>query len=150
MDIEKHIANIQQDIENLRRPHPRKKRFWLLFLLPLVLLPVGGLAAVDYARVSKARQALSAGVDASALFAASLTNKTEAEMQVLAKNYVDQNFTTSTGSPVEGFELHDLADRVTIAATTKVPCTFMGMVGLGDIEVAATSEVLKASGSVAQ
>ena len=142
MDIEKQIADVQTEIKNLKQPPPKRK-FGLMSLLLLLILMVCVVSGIDYSRISNAKANLTAALDSSALYAAATTGKTEAELKVLARAYVEQNYISSDGAELTAFDLHDYADRVEITGTVQVKTWIMRIVGVTTVEVPVSSQIMK-------
>lgn len=113
--------------------------------LPM-LLAVG--SAVDFMHVNDAQTKFAAGLDSAALSAAAITDKTEAEMKVLARTYLDYNYGTSDENKIIAFDLKNYADKVVVTGTARVKTRFMSLVQIDYVDLSLESEVIKAGNSI--
>ena len=84
----------------------------ILFGLSAIPVFLAAGSAIDYARIANAKTNLVASLDSSALYAAAVTGKSEAEMKELARDYLNRNYTNASDAAVTAFDLHNYADRV--------------------------------------
>jgi Flp pilus assembly protein TadG len=116
-----------------------------LSIIP-IMLAAG--VAIDTSRVNFAHQKLAAGLDAGALAAAAMANKSEADMQTEAKKYLDSNFLNNDTITIQNFKLTNGLTTVVFEATARVPTTIMRISGTNYVDVKLSSEVTKSGQSV--
>lgn len=105
-------------------------------------------SAIDFVRVNHTQTKFAAGLDAAALAAAAATGKTEAELKVLARTYLDHNYETSEENEVIAFDLKSYPDRVEVTGTARVKTTIMALAQIEYVDVALEAEVIKAGNSI--
>jgi Flp pilus assembly protein TadG len=120
----------------------------MLFGLSAIPVMLAAGAAIDFSRIANAKANLIAGLDSSALYAAAITDKTEAQMKQLARTYLDKNYANTADAELSAFDLHNYADRVEATGTVKVKTWFMSIGGVTNVDVNATSQIMKAGSSV--
>jgi Flp pilus assembly protein TadG len=120
----------------------------MLFGLSAIPVMLAAGAAIDFSRIANAKANLIAGLDSSALYAAAITDKTEAQMKELARIYLDKNYTNTADAELSVFDLHNYADRVEATGTVKVKTWFMSIGGITNVDVNATSQIMKAGNSI--
>ncbi len=120
----------------------------ILFGLSAIPVMLAAGAAIDFSRIANAKANLIASLDSSALYAAAIQGKTEAQMKELARTYLDKNYTDTADAELSAFELHNYADRVEAAGTVKVKTWFMSIGGITNVDVNATSQIMKAGNSI--
>ncbi len=120
----------------------------MMFGLSAVLVILGVGCAIDYARVVNAKSNLVAALDSASLFAAALNGVAEPEVKLRAQRYFDRNYTNTRDAQITAFDLKSYADHVAASGSVEVKTWFMNVGGIYDIEVNATSEVLKNGGGV--
>ena len=112
-----------------------------------MFLSVG--AAVDFIRVNYTQTEFAAGLDAAALAAAAdTTGKTEAELKVLAKTYLDHNFGSYEDMEVIDFDLKNYPDRVEVTGTARIKTSIMALAQIDYVDVSLEAEVIKAGNSI--
>ena len=112
-----------------------------------MLLSVG--AAIDFIRVNYTQTEFAAGLDAAALAAAAdITGKTEAELEVLARTYLDNNFGIYEDMEVIDFDLKNYPDRVEVSGTARVKTSIMALAQIDYVDVSLEAEVIKAGNSI--
>jgi Flp pilus assembly protein TadG len=126
----------------------KKGNVGMLFGLSVIPVMLAAGSAIDYSRVANAKSNLIAGLDSSALYAAAITGKTEAEMKDLARVYLDKNYANTGDAELTNFELHNYADRVEVNGTVKVKTWFMSVGGITNVDVNANSQIMKAGNSI--
>ena len=105
-------------------------------------------AAIDLARINEASVDFAAGLDAAALAAAATTGKTEAELKVLARTYLDNNYGNAGDKIILDFDLKNYADRVEVNGITRVKTSLMSLAQIDYVDVALEAEVIKAGNSI--
>ncbi len=117
----------------------RKGAFAMQFALMAVPMCVCTGLAIDGGRAFLARYELASALDAAALAVGSTTTE-GADLNAVAKKYVDMNFRTEHDKPIE---LHlDIEDkRATLRGTVEINTYFMPLVGHPTVTVSAESEV---------
>ncbi len=118
----------------------------LIFGLAAIPMLVSAGMAVDIARHGHHQNRLNTAVDAAALAVARMDDDaTQAEMDALARRYIDINYTP--GADLNGNEI-DLTvgltgNVVTVTAEVDVPTTITRLIGVLDMVARTTSEVTK-------
>jgi Flp pilus assembly protein TadG len=120
----------------------------MMFGLAVIPLILAAGTAIDYSRIANAKSNLIAGLDASALYAAAITGQTQAQMKALAQGYLDKNYANTGDAPLTAFELQNFADRVEVNGTVNVRTWFMSVAGITDVDVNASSQIMKAGNSI--
>ena len=112
-----------------------------------MFLSVG--AAIDFIRVNYTQTEFAAGLDAAALAAAAdITGKTEAELKVMARTYLDNNFGIYEDMEVIDFDLKNYPDRVEVSGTARVKTSIMALAQIDYVDVSLEAEVIKAGNSI--
>ncbi len=102
-------------------------------------------AAVDTGRGQLVKAKLSSSLDAAGLAAASTVSTTS--LQTEATKYLNANFNGYMGAEITNVTITANADNTvfSLSATAQVPTTFMKILGINVINVAAESEVTRAT-----
>ena len=108
------------------------------FAFPVALVVIG--MAIDYARGLAARQSLASAIDAAALAVGSSINLSETELEAQAQAYFDANKETGQSAVIS---VAATEEKVTISATSSVDTTFLRLIHISQIDVAAATEVTK-------
>jgi Flp pilus assembly protein TadG len=116
-----------------------------LSIIPLML--AAGVA-IDTSRINFTHQKLAAGLDAGALAAATMINKSQADMETVAKKYLDANFLNGDTVTIQSFKLTDNTTDVVFEATARVPMTIMKLGGTDYTDIKLSSTVIKDGSSV--
>ena len=111
------------------------------FTLMPMLLALG--AAVDFERAVNMKVSLQSSIDASALFAASLSDTTAAGLTDNSKSFFTANFNSSGGQGTPTYTVTPGTDTVTVVSSVDVPNSFMKLVGYPKLTVSAKSVVKK-------
>ena len=136
-------------VQKLKRfPKDQAGNIGIMFGLSAIPIFLAAGSAIDFSRVANAKANLIAGLDSSALYAAAITDKTEAQMKVLARAYLDQNYKNTGDAEVTDFDLHNFADRVEVTGKVKVKTWFMSVGGITNVDVPAESQIMKAGSSI--
>lgn len=114
-----------------------------LFVVPLVACT--GLA-IDGGRTFLARYELESALDAAALAVGSSTG-TDTEMETLAAKYVAANFKAPDASTV-ALKLTRSGENVQLTGDLTLNTYFMPLMGVNNVKVAATSEVVRGGANV--
>jgi Flp pilus assembly protein TadG len=148
--MQKSITAIVSSVAKKMKKFPKDQAGNVGILLGLSIIPLilAAGSAIDYSRIANAKSNLVSALDSSALYAASLTGKTEAEMTTLAQNYFNQNYTNTSDAPAGEITLHNYADKVTVSGTVDVKTWFMSVASITHIAVPAQSEVMKSGSSI--
>ena len=110
---------------------------WFTLTLPVVLMFVG--AAVDYNNESTYQRQLQAAVDSAAL-AAAVAQQNSQDPTATANQYMANNFSAPSGSPVTTTVSVDATtSAVTVASTGAVPTYVMGLAGYASLPLDATA-----------
>lgn len=114
-----------------------------------IMLAVG--VAVDFSRVAAAHTAAQNAADAAALAIASLPIGSDAEMESVARKYVNSNdaHTLAASAGLTEFDYDPLTRRVKLVVSGSLDTEFLGVVGIKQINYHATSTAVRATrGSV--
>jgi len=109
-------------------------------VIPMVL--AGG-AAVDYERAINSKQQLVSSLDSAAIYAANLSNATDAAMTTASKPFLDQNFATNHDATVTTFSVTSSGTAVIAKATLQMNNWFMAIVGQPTTSIVGSSTVQK-------
>ena len=114
-------------------------------------------AAIDTVRINREQVAFAAAVDSAALAVAaddraSLAGLSEsqsatriAELEAYAKKYMQENYTPQFGSnPLLDVEVEITGQYVELTAAHDFPTTIMSLTGIDEINLVATSQIMKA------
>jgi Flp pilus assembly protein TadG len=114
-------------------------------------------AAIDTVRINREQVAFGAAVDSAALAVASddrasLAGLSEsqaatriAELEAYAKKYMEENYTPQFGSnPVMDVKVEITGQYVELTAAHDFPTTIMSLTGIEEINLVATSQIMKA------
>jgi Flp pilus assembly protein TadG len=123
-------------------------------MIPIFL--AGGVA-IDTARVNYTQQKFATSLDAAALAAAAEpAGKSTADLKILARKYVDQNFKDSDNLTITAFDLTTTTTKVIVTGTARVKTSFMLVANTENftltnaryVDISLSSEVVKDGGSV--
>ena len=117
----------------------RKGAFAMQFALMVVPMCVCTGLAIDGGRAFLARYELASALDAAALAVGSTTTE-GADLNAVAKKYVDMNFRTEHDKPIE-LTLDVVEKRATLKGSVEINTYFMPLVGQPTVTVSAESEV---------
>ena len=140
------IASLTRCAKNFAKN--KKGNVGMLFGLSAIPIFLAAGSAIDYSRIANAKANLVASLDSSALYAAAITDKTEAQMKDLARVYLDKNYSNTGDAAVSAFDLHNYADRVEVTGTVQVKTWFMSVGGINNVDVNASSQIMKAGNSI--
>jgi len=118
----------------------RKGAAALLFAMTFIPSVIGVGLAIDYTRAQTMRQHLTQALDAAALAVGSWQGLTEAEMQQKAQAYFAANFPAGSGT-TGALALSVNGPVISISVNGEVDTTFMKIVGIDRVNVAAHTEV---------
>jgi len=120
----------------------RDQRGSVLFMFsiafPMILVVIG--MAIDYSRGLAARQTIASAIDAAALAAGTAVNMSELEIEAQAQAYFDANKAPGQSATIS---VATTNDKVTISATGTVDTTFLRLISITKLDVAASTEVSK-------
>jgi Flp pilus assembly protein TadG len=121
----------------------------IIFALAAIPMFLGAGAAIDMARVNEASTHFAAALDAAALAAAAdTTGKTEAQLEILARAYLDNNYGDSDVKKILAFDLKSFPDRIEVTGTTRVKTTIMSLAQIDYVDLDLAAEVIKAGSSI--
>jgi Flp pilus assembly protein TadG len=121
----------------------------IIFAIAAIPVFLGAGAAIDMARVNEASTHFAAALDAAALAAAAdTTGKTEAQLEVLARTYLDNNYKDSEAKKIVAFDLKSYPDRIEVTGTTRVKTTIMSLAQIDYVDLDLEAEVIKAGSSI--
>lgn len=111
-----------------------------LSLVPLMAAVGGGL---DYARSVVVRAEMNSALDAAALAVGSATNLTTTQMQALAQQYFNANYTvdSSFGTPA-AVSVSKSGQSITISTSCDVPTSILKVAGIQSMPVTASTTVM--------
>jgi Flp pilus assembly protein TadG len=119
----------------------------VLAALMMVVVMLAAGVAVDFARGSLQRQALNAAIDAAALAVAASSLTDTEQLEQLAKDYIDANFSSF------GFTSSDLSlsveiteNKVAITASQQMPTTLMKIAQIDTMDLQSYTEVTRTTG----
>ena len=124
----------------------RRGAFAMQFALMAVPLCVCTGLAIDGGRAFLAHYELASALDAAALAAGSTLDE-DADLDAVARRFVDMNFTTQHDDPIE-LELVEDEDVLTLTGSVRINTFFMPLVGQPHVEVHAESEVRRGGNNV--
>ncbi len=138
-------------IANLRRLAGRREgNVAIMFGLGAIPLVVGAGIAVDAARAYGVKTQLEAALDASALAVGSSTGLTSAQLQARLQNYFNANY-PNAAIPTQNISVSmtdPTQEVVTVSASATVPMTFLELVGINNVQVAASSQITKGTNAL--
>ncbi len=109
-------------------------------MLAIPIFAIAG-SSVDFGRAINTQRELSNAIDAAALAAGAAFNLNTNDRIQLAKNYFDENFKASGSAKIGVPNITITKDTITINVNGTVDTSFLGVVGINTINVAATNEV---------
>lgn len=119
----------------------------LMLMVPLVLLPLVGLA-IDATRIYIVQSKLSAAVDGAALGAGRLlgtnANTTEIAGEFLHANFPEGYWSTNNLTPNITFSNNLGSQKITVAASVNVPLTFIRVLGFSQSQISAAAVATRA------
>ena len=121
----------------------RKGNIAVTFALMLVPLAVAAGAGLDFSRTLIVRARMSEALDAAGLALGATSGLSTQQMQTLAQNYFNANYTAdkSFGTPA-AVTVTQGNDTVTVSTNVNVPMTLMNVVGIKTVPVSASSQVV--------
>jgi Flp pilus assembly protein TadG len=148
--MQKSIRTVVSAFTKKARAYRKDQRGNIAMMLGLSIIPMilAAGSAIDFSRIANSKANLVAGLDASALYAAAITGKSEADLKVLARNYFDANYNSTSDAPVTDFDLKNFADKVVVTGTVDVKTWFMSVGGITHVSAPASSEVKKTGSSI--
>lgn len=112
----------------------------LIFGLTLMPMIVGTGLAIDYARAQTLQKEIGYALDAAALAAGSWQGLSPSEMEGKAQTFFDANFNPSFGTS-GNLDVAINGSTIELAATGHVDTAILGIIGIDQIDVAASTEV---------
>jgi Flp pilus assembly protein TadG len=148
--MQKSIRTVVSAFAKKARAYRKDQRGNIAMMLGLSIIPMilAAGSAIDFSRIANSKANLVAGLDAAALYAAAITGKSEADLKVLARNYFDANYNSTSDAPVTDFDLKNYADKVVVTGTVDVKTWFMSVGGITHVSAPASSEVKKTGSSI--
>lgn len=121
----------------------------LIFGLCAIPVIVGAGVAIDAARAYMIKMELESALDSSVLAVASSPGLTAAQLQARMTSYFNANY---EGTPISQNLNVSMTDPtqpvITVTATVSVPTTFLELVNIPDVTVAASSQVTKGTNAL--
>jgi Flp pilus assembly protein TadG len=114
-----------------------------IFAIAIVPVTVAAGAGLDLSRAMVVRERLTQALDAAALAVGGTTGLTQSQMQTLAQQYFNANYTAdpSLGTPAAvGITIS--GQSVTLTSNVPVPTTLLNFVHINTVNVASSSEVV--------
>lgn len=119
----------------------KRGNFATIFALALIPILVAMGAAVDISRAYVVQSRLRSALDAAGLAVGTATGKTTSEVQAIAQAYFDANYPADKLGVPGAISVSDNGDTVDLSVTAELPTTIMGIVGIHDMNVSATSQI---------
>jgi Flp pilus assembly protein TadG len=114
----------------------------ILWGLSVILVTVAAGTAIDYVRAARQRQALDAAVDAAALAVAVSGKTDQAELEQLARDYVNANYNSQKYTGINlNLDVKVTEDTVEITAHQQMPTTLMGIVNINEMDLTSFAQV---------
>lgn len=115
----------------------------MIFGLALIPLAVAAGSGIDFSRALLVRSRLAEALDAAGLAVGASQGLTQTQMQALAQNYFDANYTAgnSFGVPAP-VSITFGNQQVSLSASVQMPTTLMNIVGIKTMDVAHTSKIV--------
>lgn len=120
----------------------------IIFALSLVPITIAAGAGLDLGRAMIVRSRLAEALDSAGLAVGATSGLTKAQMQTLAQEYFNANYTAdkSFGTPASvtvtpGTDSHGNTTSVTLTTSVEMPTTLMNIVGVKTMPVGYTSQV---------
>lgn len=126
----------------------RRGNVALMFGMSLMPVILGFGMAVDYSRAIRAKQHMARAADAAALAIASSPGLTEQQMQQIAQDYVNANFTPGTYGVTPTLQVTQTGQSVQVTISGNVDTTFMSVAGVTTMPVHTHTEVVKGEKSI--
>jgi Flp pilus assembly protein TadG len=114
-------------------------------MLALTMVPVAGAvgAAIDYSRVVEVRSELAEALDGGLLAVSSRANVSDAEALAMVKAWVDTRMAGAAATWTVDSVTQDAGGKITAAASAKVKTTIARILGVVEVPVGVTSQVLR-------
>ncbi len=125
-----------------RLVHDRRGGIAMIFGLSLVPITLGAGLAVDLGRAYAVKSRLSYALDAAGLAVGS-SSGTTAELQQIMQRYFDANYPASEYGVPATPTMTITNDQISLSVTADVSTLLMGAVGVDNIQVAASSLIVK-------
>jgi Flp pilus assembly protein TadG len=121
----------------------RKGNVAMIFALMLVPISVAAGAGLDFSRALIVRARMSEALDAAGLAVGATSGLSTQQMQTLAQNYFNANYTAdkSLGTPAAVTVVQG-TDSITLSTGVNVPTTLMNLVGIKSVPVSTSSQVV--------
>lgn len=121
----------------------RSGNYAMIFALCLVPALVAIGAAVDLSRAYTVRERLSRALDAAGLAVGTQTGMTNAQLQAMAQSYFDANYPSKENATPGTVTVTQSGQTITLTVQAKMPTSFLGLVGINNLDVAQKSEITK-------
>ena len=121
----------------------RRGNFAIIFALASIPILIAAGAAVDISRAYIVENRLKAALDAAALAVGGATGKTQSQLEAVAQAYFDANYPASKLGVPGVVAVVQSGNTVTLSATADLPTSLMGIVGIGTLDIGATSQVTR-------
>jgi Flp pilus assembly protein TadG len=113
----------------------------VIFALAMIPLFLVAGVALDYSKATRFQTKLQAAVDSAALAVAFDEKMSESELQELGKHYIETNLGIKGSASVRPPSIQITATHVIVDQAIDIPTSFLRLVGINKIEVAADAEV---------
>ena len=115
----------------------------MIFALTLVPMTIAAGTGVDFSRAMIVRSRLSTALDAAGLAVGASSGFSQSQIQALAQNYFDANYTldSSYGSRPTVTVVKD-SNSATLSANMTMPTVLMGVAGIKTLDVGFSSQVV--------
>jgi len=127
----------------LRFAADRRGNTAMIFALASIAVIGAGGVGVDLARAMVAKNRMAAALDAAALAIGTTQGLTQAQMQTMAQQYFNANYTTTDyGTP--GAVVVSISDNaIALSVSSNVPTTILPILGINTVAVRVTNEVTR-------
>jgi Flp pilus assembly protein TadG len=115
----------------------------ILFTICASLIIIVVAVGIDYARAMIVKQRLVNAADAAAIAVARDPDLTPAEVEATANAYITAHYDSSDFGQITARTITATAESVRVQVTARMPTTFLHIMGIKTVDVAALTEVLR-------
>lgn len=115
----------------------------VIFALAIVPILISIGAAIDLSQAYVAKQRLTSALDAAGLAVGGMSGQSAQAIQAAAQNYVNANYPISKIGKPGTVKVTTTGNKIALSAVTNVPTSFMGIIGVTNLKVAANSEITR-------
>jgi Flp pilus assembly protein TadG len=120
----------------------------IIFSLSVIPLLMGVGTAVDYMRATDTKARMERALDAAALAVGNAPDMTNADMRKLAIRYFRENYPKADEAVDASLKIMLNGDRIALSVDAKVPTTLLNIVGVKDIPVSISNEVVRSGNNL--